>query len=77
LTLAFSKILIRRLPWSLLLICQVLQNLTRIYILRILAPPVINDTTKKDIIPLSEEQKEILGAIVSQKMLEFSPIYSS
>jgi hypothetical protein len=38
---------------------------------------VINDTTKKDIIPLSEEQKEILGAIVSQKMLKFSPIYSS
>ena len=44
-----------------MLICQVLQNLTRIYILSILAPPVINDTTKKDIIPLSEEQKEILG----------------
>jgi transposase len=33
--------------------------------------------TKKDIIPLSEEQKEILRDIVSEKTVKFSPIYSS
>ena len=33
--------------------------------------------TKKDIIPLSEEQKEILRGIVSEKTVKFSPIYSS
>ena len=33
--------------------------------------------TKKDIIPLSREQKEMLSGIVSQKMLKFTPIYSS
>ena len=37
----------------------------------------LSGITKKDIIPLSEEQKEILGGIVSQKTLKFSPIYSS
>ena len=37
----------------------------------------LSGVTKKDIIPLSKEQKEILGGIVSQKMLKFSPIYSS
>jgi transposase len=37
----------------------------------------LSGITKKDIIPLSEEQKEVLGAIVSQKMLEFTPVYSS
>jgi transposase len=37
----------------------------------------LSGITKKDIIPLSEEQKEILGGIVSQKMSKFSPIYSS
>jgi transposase len=37
----------------------------------------LSGITKKDIIPISEEQKEILRSIVSQKALEFSPIYSS
>ena len=37
----------------------------------------LSGITKKDIIPLSEEQKEILAGIVSQKMLKFSPNYSS
>lgn len=37
----------------------------------------LSGITKKDIIPLSEEQKEILHGIISQKMLKFSPIYSS
>ena len=37
----------------------------------------LSGVTKKGIIPISEEQKEVLRGIVSQKMLEFSPIYSS
>jgi len=37
----------------------------------------LSGVTKKDIIPFSKEQKEILRGIVSQKMLKFSPIYSS
>ena len=36
----------------------------------------LSGITKKDIIPISEEQKDILRSIVSQKELEFSPIYS-
>jgi transposase len=37
----------------------------------------LSGITKKDIIPVSAEQKEILAGIVSEKMLKFSPIYSS
>ncbi len=37
----------------------------------------LSGITKKDIIPLSAEQKEIVRGIVSQKTLQFSPIYSS
>lgn len=37
----------------------------------------ISGITKKDIIPVSAEQKEILAGIVPEKMLKFSPIYSS
>ena len=37
----------------------------------------LSGITKKDIIPVSEEQKKILAGIVSQKKLRFSPIYSS
>jgi transposase len=33
--------------------------------------------TKKDIVPLSEEQKEILRRIVPEKAVKFNPIYSS
>jgi transposase len=36
----------------------------------------LSGITKKDIIPVSAEQKEILAGIVSEKMLKFSPIYS-
>jgi hypothetical protein len=37
----------------------------------------LSGITKKDIIPVSAEQKEILAGVVSEKMLKFSPIYSS
>jgi transposase len=37
----------------------------------------LSGITKKDIIPISKEQKEILSGIVSERMLKFSPIYSS
>jgi transposase len=37
----------------------------------------LSGITKKDIIPISAEQKKILDGIVSEKMLKFSPIYSS
>jgi transposase len=33
--------------------------------------------TKKDIVPFSDEQKAILGNIVSEKSIKFKPIYSS
>ena len=33
--------------------------------------------TKKDIVPFSDEQKDILGNIVSEKSVKFKPIYSS
>lgn len=33
--------------------------------------------TKKDIVPFSEEQKAIIGNIVSEKSIKFKPIYSS
>jgi transposase len=33
--------------------------------------------TKKDVVPFSEEQKAILGNIVSEKSVKFKPIYSS
>ena len=33
--------------------------------------------TKKDIIPLSEEQQAIVGDIVSKKTIKFEPVYSS
>ncbi len=31
---------------------------------------------KKDIIPLSPKQKEILSGIIPQKVLKFTPVYS-
>ena len=33
--------------------------------------------TKKDIVPFSDEQKAILGNIVSEKSIKFKPVYSS
>ena len=33
--------------------------------------------TKKDIIPFTEEQKTIIGNIVSEKAIKFRPVYSS
>ena len=37
----------------------------------------VRGITKKDIIPLSEEQKTILGDIVSEKSIKFKSVYSS